>query len=859
MVVKKKAKDKSLRKKRNRTKRVHSSSAVRAFFVKNRRDLIRAGIVILVLFALFFSFSFIFQFRSNYAEQIVMDISPQFKSLSLRGGDLYNYSVSVDIRPSFFCTVSCSYRFEDLSSGEVLDEGSFVFSNYKSHVFENEIFVDSLGSGQELYLYELSCLTFESRLCSATRFPMSRTALLSINYDLSEEEELKKAELEETLLQVEDLFESSHENILSAERKIDNLSFMKTDYLQAELLGAKFFMEVLENDFVMLEDAWQTQNFSFVSDKLNEYNIVEKSIYFKELSEDLLELVEFEVMVYNSVVDFLSGLEDNLSYYEDLRKIYSFSGFVEDENYLSALYSKVTLLSTRFESEDFRRYAELEGLLNDSLDAFSVVHENYFESLLDENVSLAYLNSWRSLLLDDLCILEGGDCAFGYDDFFSFPDNVSNSREVRNVVESICFDVDNISSRIGNLSDERSLARDNLSDEFLESVDDEKFLVDSSLLNFYLSESNNSNVVSVLENFSLTYFNNSLAPISYLDEYDSNLIDYALPAQYLANKSDFFKSVCSARSFEFPSLALNKETVEEVSVFVPNISLIRDVSANCCFQSVCVPCCDYAECREDLRNPLIVLHGYSFYSFNSALHSANAFNDFVLHALNDSLYVPAGIIGPDFYPDYSRYDLSRGEVPPVFKATYYDVVSFDDIRPGELNIKSHSIRDYATRLNDLVNLVRDVTGRSEVDIVAHSMGGLVTRAYIDEFGDDALDKIVLVGTPNKGVPSRLLHLCRFFGGQTECDEMYRKSAFMNYLNNEASIPQKDVHMIVGEGCSTFGEDGDGIVHTSSAELDFAENYYFTGSCDLIDNFHRDMIKPSRYPEIYDTIIDILLS
>jgi pimeloyl-ACP methyl ester carboxylesterase len=47
------------------------------------------------------------------------------------------------------------------------------------------------------------------------------------------------------------------------------------------------------------------------------------------------------------------------------------------------------------------------------------------------------------------------------------------------------------------------------------------------------------------------------------------------------------------------------------------------------------------------------------------------------------------------------------------------------------------------------------TGKGKVDIVAHSMGGLVARAYIqsdDYLSRDDVDHLVMVGTPNHGSP-----------------------------------------------------------------------------------------------------------
>jgi pimeloyl-ACP methyl ester carboxylesterase len=54
--------------------------------------------------------------------------------------------------------------------------------------------------------------------------------------------------------------------------------------------------------------------------------------------------------------------------------------------------------------------------------------------------------------------------------------------------------------------------------------------------------------------------------------------------------------------------------------------------------------------------------------------------------------------------------------------------------------------------NQIAN-VKKMTGASRVHIVAHSMGGLVARAYIngESYADD-IDRLAVVGTPNQGLP-----------------------------------------------------------------------------------------------------------
>jgi len=53
-------------------------------------------------------------------------------------------------------------------------------------------------------------------------------------------------------------------------------------------------------------------------------------------------------------------------------------------------------------------------------------------------------------------------------------------------------------------------------------------------------------------------------------------------------------------------------------------------------------------------------------------------------------------------------------------------------------------------LSSKINTALNNTGTEKVNIIAHSMGGLVTRSYIHRFGEDKINKIIYLGTPHQG-------------------------------------------------------------------------------------------------------------
>lgn len=825
-------------------------------FIKHKKELFRFIFVLLFILFLMFSIFFVFQFRSNYAEQFIVEVYPQFVSVNVKQGEAKNISLETNIKANLLCKVSCYYSFNDLSFNNLVHEGHFVFRSFKNHVFETSLSVDGVGRGQNLYVYEVRCNVIPSRVCNSYELPVIRNSLVALNFDLSDEQQFKKDEIERIVGEVSDLFLSGQSSVLSADATLTNFDNIKKDHLERELLKLIFFEQVLEQDLEFINELWLTQNYSLVMEQIVNRNVVEKSLFFSNSADGLLSFIESERDIHNRAFQVLSDFESNLSFFEDLKKAGVLAG-VQSNFSLSDLLNNVVSLNLLLSSKDgFDSYEDVRPLIVD-IENSSIDFKNfYLDALLNESSPFLETEVLVSLSRNDLCLLEGGDDCNNPVSFTSVIFNETSA--LFNFSNNLCEEIVALSDLRSVLVSAQEDKRDNLSSEDLELVDVEKSLVEESMLLWQKEIAQDSSLLTFLENLS-AFFNLSVNSSYYPFNYSTDAREYFLSAEYLDSLLDEFLDVCLFSGFHFSGVAFIPELSEVVFVVPPNVSFLSEVSATCCFNSVCLSCCDYAECRAELRNPLIVLHGYSFYSFNSAFHSVNAFNDFVDRVLLEGLYVPAGVIGSGYYPNFEGYDLSRGFVPPVFKATYYDVLNFEDVSPSNLNPRSGSIFDFADNLHEIVEFVKNVTGREEVDLVAHSMGGLVSRAYIDKYGDDSLGKIVFVGTPNAGVPARALHLCRFLGGLNECDEMYQGSQFMYYLNNDANIPSKEVHMLIGRGCNTFGADGDGVVQTHSAVLDFANNYYFDSTCDLIDNFHRDMIKPSKHPNIYNKIISILLS
>lgn len=267
----------------------------------------------------------------------------------------------------------------------------------------------------------------------------------------------------------------------------------------------------------------------------------------------------------------------------------------------------------------------------------------------------------------------------------------------------------------------------------------------------------------------------------------------------------------------------------------------------CCFKGSCFKCLD----DSTTNYPIILVHGHSFNEKISAELSMESFSE-MSSVLDQEGYVYAGDLYNSQIKEGSKGYLGRMNKTMIFRTTYY--IDIFDSEEGSfvLESKGDNISVYADRLNEVVSNVKYITGKDKVIIVAHSMGGLVTRKYIQMYGEDSLDRVVLVAVPNHGVDGRVISSCPIFGADAECADLASDSLFIEDLNSY-SILSVPVYNIVAEGCFWEGSNGDGIVKNYSAYLEGSNNIYVNGTCNGINFFHVNVIKPSKYFEVYEII------
>lgn len=112
-------------------------------------------------------------------------------------------------------------------------------------------------------------------------------------------------------------------------------------------------------------------------------------------------------------------------------------------------------------------------------------------------------------------------------------------------------------------------------------------------------------------------------------------------------------------------------------------------------------------------------------------------------------------------------ETSVGEViERIFSVPFLDVNIFQDLEE-QLELSDYTIdqnlfyfpydwrldlTDTTSLLNQKIEEIKLQTGSEKINIVAHSMGGLLTKEYVRQYGKESVDKLIFVGTPHLGAP-----------------------------------------------------------------------------------------------------------
>ena len=292
--------------------------------------------------------------------------------------------------------------------------------------------------------------------------------------------------------------------------------------------------------------------------------------------------------------------------------------------------------------------------------------------------------------------------------------------------------------------------------------------------------------------------------------------------------------------------------------------------------------------------PLILVHGHTVgekeaYKKTIEFTETNeyeTFDNFVKNLNDDGIAIDKGFVISELPEDeICKYGQWPKQI--VLRTTYYTY--FEEGYGIKINDED-SISEYAKRLGKIIEIVKKCTGSEKINIVAHSMGGLVSREYVRQRNEQGLptdvDTLITVGSPHQGIEGSVRKNC---GGSVlnkfinylgkwgrvtrvkECDEMTKGSDFLRQLNSNIPLGINYYTIIgVGQGdvdplgvCDNVYHANDGVVCAKDAYFEGATKYEVEGIRikPVLNHLHGRLIDPSSEAgeKTYNLIKSILLN
>lgn len=781
--------------------------------------------------------------------ELVVVLAPLEKSFRMHYGDLRVAGFNVSIDNVAYCKADCSYSFNDRSRNEIIDKGNFKIEKRRHFKKSYNLSVRRLGSGQDIYSFDVNCRSIRSFFCLTNSPQKFRSSLITVNYDLTEtEKELKKI---------------LGKNVTALLKQLSEVDVMHQQVNQKYFeLAHKVNLNNLSKKKIELNDVYDTTRISIENLRSLWYveNYVKLNRLFNQSFFETLNTIKNSIAILNKDIENIVGLHNTLllrlNFLSDrLNELNNFAILFDNETLskFNINVGKLNSLSSQIINNTFNSYDELiEPLENISLQQELIIENSKIPSetlFFNSDYYLTFENDLLCGLMQDC--KENASVKSIFKNTKKFLDAYPNASQlIKN-----CNLLEGLNQKYSRIRNETLSL---IADKNISFPSDDEFL--SAANNFKdkrVREINNSYYKSFEKNMT------SLVQLNYNQSFNFSL--YLLSKIKIMDVTSEILNKCKMIGAAGKIIEMDIAPVNSSIKYNITSKIDTNLSDNppiCCVFNECKPCCRDDSCRNEPKTfPIIFLHGHSVASANSPEYSLDAF-DKLQYKLQDDGYLNAGVLLYSKANETEKGVLGLSGKPVTVKVTYY----YDIYRKEEeyliVPTKSESIDTYALRLNDIVSVVMEKTGKPKVNIVAFSMGGLIARKYIQIFGDKHVDKLIAIGSPHKGISGAVAGLCPVLGESKECTDMQEGSLFLNKLNDPLLHPSSvKIFNIMGKGCLRNGKDGDGIVLAEQASLKGvieSQEFFVNGTCSgPFGQFHVDLLDVDKHPEVYRMISDIL--
>ncbi|MFH1398836.1 MAG: alpha/beta fold hydrolase [Candidatus Woesearchaeota archaeon] len=762
-----------------------------------KKLVIIAAVALLVIIILLFFLGIKVNFLTS--NQMYIELSPLQLALEAQNNESVSINFSLSNRNFWLCRSRCNLTLYDPYAQKSMTQETITLNPNTRFARTYTIHMNTKGYGQRLYYLEAECSNIPSLLCQTQGQLVQRSALITINHSLSASDNALMQDYQQQLNNISQTLAASQELLTSLDRTVKSINL------------------VISYPYDLT--AQKTQLDASLA-KLNQTIILWNSFNLKAIevfpSQTLLALEKINTILaasikaYNTNANIINNFNSNWQHFEAAYQYYAVHNLDKSET-IEELAAKITANLKVFNQSGFQNRASAQ---------LSPLNTSFNQAITQ------YL---------------------------------ADKSSFENLTAEIIIKHQNIQNKISAILGKNSQQANGSCNHLNQLILNYQQLNAQSDYAGYQPYHNNSEFMLIRTEYQDSFQNPNLTIVYSVDHYVINQtrVNNTLnltPQDYITSLSFSYKELepyqklaCTKSTNTLPVI---NQTFTQILLTPTNKTyqpyVFKQPEPQCCIFSSCTPC------TTETLYPTIFLHGHSPIENSPVEQSLTAFSQIQREMGHDG-FVNAGDIDPSTLEGGSLWSLMH--YPSTVRVSYY-YLFFTKLGLATIR-KSESIENYAIRFKELIDIVKARTGASKVNIVAHSMGGLVAREYLMLFGQADVNKLILIAVPNNGIAGRAMQFCSTIGSDKECQDMANSSIFMQRLNSFE--PGIDVYTIYGQGCLTDGFDGDGIVSAKDAQLSYATNYATNGSCtDLFKTeLHNTLLDPGLNPEVYALIVDIL--
>lgn len=800
------------------------------FYQKHKKGIIISIMLVVIIIAVFGAKITLFlNFILGNDIVVKMDINKEW--LTLQRDEQARVTMEASVTTNPFCKAICSFQFEDISSNTIIDTEESTLRPGLPLKKEYALQPPATGRGLQWYRFNLDCHSVRTVLCHTAGETTTRTALVTVEYDLTDEEKRIQEKLHQDLKSyLEKVVDLSHKGDIFNETLLQVNRVIELPSLPQEVQDFNAQADMLHQELISLKGPWEAQDYRLLSEKIDVLR--DKFADIENTGQGINYNLLDTISRYNALLKNLMIIRNNLStvsegLFLDQEKAFSLTNLIQDFNSAVLFFEQKNLLQEKeMRVQDI--YARTESFVSDYRE------EKRRDTLRNEiDVDIGY---------EALCRISG-DCTLR-------PAMGERAEEQELNLQAACDGIEDLQRKNSEVNDSlrEAFRKENYpdTDDFWNNIRTKVDNLQQEIMNQYRSEIPENKYNSDL----LKQLLLSGAMIE-TKEYPQYNLTPALMSELIQQQP----ALCTITTISFPAAVSISATSLSAAEPAPVYFSIHfdEPPSQCCVFGACQQCCLTEECRNDPQTyPLVFLHGHAVSKETSFEYSLEGFNQ-IQEKLEEEGYVNAGAITLYTSQNIPEGIWGRFNTPVSIRGSYY----FDIFQEPEnyvvVQTKSENIDTYAVRLQEVIDTIKYKTGKPKVTLVAFSMGGLVSRRYVQIFGVEDVSKLIMIGTPNKGIVGDIADYCPLTGEKLECRDMKTDSLFMNKLNR-GKLPAIPIYNIIGTGCAMDGKSGDGAVLEENARLEEAQNFIINGTCESkAYPLHLELRDIEKYPKVYEII------